>query len=93
MGDWSHNLIDVLNEKEKRKIKEILWELWRSNLSPRNLKNAIIKFYIRLSVAKRIQNLVPLPNPVLTHKSYVNKYLMNSTSKDRNRYLGNLQDA
>ena len=58
--------------------------LMGSNLGLPNLKNAIIKFKIRLSVVQGIQNRVPLPNSVLTHKSYVSKYLMNASSKDLN---------
>ena len=52
------------------------------------MKNAIIKFNKRLSVVQVIQNRVPLPNSILTHKSYVSKYLMNATYKDQNKYLG-----
>ena len=51
------------------------------------MKNASTKFNIILSVAQGIRNRVTLPNLVLTHKSYVIKYLMNAASKDRNRYL------
>ena len=57
-------------------------------LGPPNLKNVIIKFKIRLSVVQRFRNRIPWPNSVLTHKSYVGKYLMNVASKDRNQYLG-----
>ena len=57
-------------------------------LVPPNLKNAVIKFKIRLSVAQGIRNRVPLPNSVLIHKSYVNKYLINAACNDQNQYLG-----
>ena len=45
-------------------------------------------FKIRFSVVQGIQNWVFLPNSVLRHKSYVNKYLMNAASKDQNEDLG-----
>ena len=51
-------------------------------------KNTIIKFKIKLGVVQGIRNRAPLPNSVLTHKSYVSKYLMNAASIDRNQYLG-----
>ena len=87
MGDWTHNIHD-LNEKGEEKQKGNIIGLMGIELGPSNLKNAIIKFNIRLSVVQRIWNRVPLPNSVLKHKSYVSKYLINAFSKDRNQYLG-----
>ena len=55
--------------------------------SPKS-KNATTKFNRILSVAHGICNQVPLPNSILTHKSYVNKYLVNAASKSRNQDLG-----
>ena len=62
--------------------------LMGNELGSPNLKNAIIKFKIRLSVVQGIRNWVSLTNYVLTHNSYANQYLMNAASKDRNQYLG-----
>ena len=80
MGDWTHNLLD-LNEKGEEKKKANIMELMGIELgSPKSEENAIIKFKIRLSVVQVIQNRVPLPDIVLTHNSYANKYLMNVVS-------------
>ena len=59
-----------------------------SNLGLPNLKNAIIKFKIRLSVVQGIRNQIPLTYSVLTLNSYVSKYVMNAAFEDRNQYLG-----
>ena len=60
--------------------------------SPKS-KKAIMKFKIRLSVVQAIWNRVPFPNSVLTHNSYVTKYLMNASHKNKIETFAYLLDA
>ena len=93
MGDWTHNLLD-LNEKGAGNKKGNTMGLMGIELgSPKSKEKVNIMFKIILSVFQGIRNRFPLPNPVLTHKSYVSKFLMNAAPKIKINILAYLQDA
>ena len=87
MEDRSHfYLVSIKKVRKEKKGKRSVGVGIRPQVS--KLKNINKKFNMRLSVAQGIQNRVSLPNAVLMHKSYVNKYLMNAAHRNQTRDLG-----
>ena len=74
-------------EREEEKKENIMGVMGINLGSPKSEKWST-KFDIVFSVAQGILSRVPLTNSVLTHKLYMNKYLMNASSKIRNQDLG-----